>query len=280
MQLRVDVKDSVNRLRLETSFENNRAWMQQRIKGLAKAFKDVDPAIIDTAKDGTYQGTGEFDENDSSISEWNKLRVAIQKVLKEDYEKALAEAAQLKKSDLKSWQNKFSKYGLLFGNYTGMLDESEKLDKIWLWLQIKKEMEKDLSSRSENTQFMNGYHHYGSIDIPHFKSTMTSSQMKELFVTTHDLSEEAQGALCRRISIASDQESLLKLHNDIQNDFKLESTGFIESAPQHFLSKQCWRQIRRALLSSRTGNGSGTLYLEKMLPRYFSTSSENSPKLN
>ncbi|KAH9296780.1 hypothetical protein KI387_028462 [Taxus chinensis] len=297
MQLRVDVKDSVNAWSLETSFENNREMMQKRIKDFARVLK-VDPAVIAAAKDGTYQGTGKFDENDSSISEWNKLRVAIQKPLKEDYEKALAEAAQLKKSDPKIWQEKISKYGSLFSNYTGMLDESEKLDKIWLWLQIKKvtgsngnqsdggneeppnysiseryaEMERDLSSRSENTQFMNGYHNYGSIDIPHFKSTMTSSQMKELFVTTHDLSEEAQGALCRRISIASDQESLLQLHNDIQNDFKLESKGFIESAPQHFFLSnvgdkfggRCYPLVRAMAVALSTGEDAAKIFLDKL----------------
>ncbi|KAH9296773.1 hypothetical protein KI387_028455, partial [Taxus chinensis] len=298
MQLRVYAKDSVNSLSMQTSFENNRAWMQQRIKDLAKVLR-VDDAIIDAAKDGTYGGTGEFDENDPAISEWNKLRDATEKELGHEYNKARAEVAKLKKIDPARWKTKMAKYDFLFCNYTGMLDESKKLDKIWLWLQIKKgtgsngnqseggneelpnytiseryaEMERDLSSRGEKTQFMNGYDNYDNIDIPHYKTTMTSSEMKQLFVRAHDLSEEEQGALCKRISIASDQESLLKLQADIQNDFKLEAeAGFLESAPQHFFLNnvgdkfggRCYPLVRAMAVALSTGEDVAKIFLDKL----------------
>lgn len=43
------------------------------------------------------------------------------------------------------------------------------------------EMERNVMSGSDNAGFKKGYENYGSINIPQFKPTMTSSEMKALF---------------------------------------------------------------------------------------------------
>ncbi|KAH9296775.1 hypothetical protein KI387_028457 [Taxus chinensis] len=287
VEVSLEIKDR-DETSIEVSFGSRRARMQQRIKALANKLK-IDSAIIHGAEDGTYEGSGEFNENDPSIHGWNELRNAI-------------------KEGLRNWKQEVkndTKYPIdplaidaVCEKHMDMLDAAEKLDRIWLWLQIKKatgssgnqseggdqeppndtiseryaEMERELSSRSDNVDFNKGYENYGSIDIPGFKPTMTSSEMKQLFVATDKLSQEQQGALCRSISIASDQESLLKLQEDIQNDFKLEAKGFLEAAPQHFFLSnvgdkyggRCYPLVRAMAVALCTGEYVAKSFLDKL----------------
>ncbi|KAH9303874.1 hypothetical protein KI387_008278 [Taxus chinensis] len=140
MQLRVVekdiVKDKYMDASLQKSFDEKRKWMQQRIKDLAKTL-GISSDVIDNAKDGVYKGKGEFNENDPSINEWNKLRDAIEEKLVEK-NKNEAEAVELKKDDIARWKTNLMKIASEIANYKGMMHASNGLDKIWLWLQIKK----------------------------------------------------------------------------------------------------------------------------------------------
>ncbi|KAH9296784.1 hypothetical protein KI387_028466, partial [Taxus chinensis] len=225
------------------SFAYRRWTMQGSIRSLAKMLS-IDSATIDRAVDGDYGDSGgEFDEDHPSIRGWNELRNAIQGEL-DKIEKQAKASKWSKATDAVCWKQR------------DMLDTAQKLDIIWLWLQVKNatgqsgnaskggevqsnytiseryaEMERDLSSgRDDNADFMKGYQNYGEIHIAQFKPSMTCSEMKKLFVTTDELSKEELGALCRRISITSDQQQkqLLKQEKLIRRNFVSRSNVFPE----------------------------------------------------
>lgn len=291
VEVHLDVQSEHVYTSLQTSFEERRRMMQQRIKALGKKL-GIASAIINRAEDATYGGSREFDENDASIRGWQDLRNAIQEELK-----------KIEKQDkTATWQKAMD---AVCGKHRDMLDAAQKLDRIWLWLHIKKatgtsgnesegdngneskrgevqpndtiseryaEMERDVMSGSVSARFKKGYENYGSINIPQFKPTMTSSEMKVLFVTTDKLSEEEQGALCRHISIAGNQEPWLELHKVIQSDFELQSKGFLESAPQDFFLSnvgdkyggRCYPLVRAMAVALSTGEGVCKNFLDKL----------------
>lgn len=149
VEVHLDVQSDRVYTSLQTSFEERRMMMQQRIKALGKKLR-IDSAIINRAEDGTYRGTGEFDENDASIRGWKELRNAIQeeleKIEKQDFEKQDKGAKCKKAMDavcfFQGKQDEAAKskkaMDAVCGKHRDMLDAAQKIDRIWLWLQIKK----------------------------------------------------------------------------------------------------------------------------------------------
>lgn len=101
---------------LEKKFNDRRTILQNRIKSDAKLLK-VNQSLIDGAKDGVYQGSGQYD--DQAIRGWNELRTAIKSRIDEKGQKGEIKPDVLRKFRAKS-------------------AESASIDETWVWLQIKK----------------------------------------------------------------------------------------------------------------------------------------------
>jgi len=101
---------------LENKFKARRTIIQTRIKSDAKLLK-VNQSLIDRAKDGVYQGSGQYD--DQAIRGWNELRTAIKGRIDEEEKRGTIKPEVLRKFRAKS-------------------AESASIDETWVWLQIKK----------------------------------------------------------------------------------------------------------------------------------------------
>jgi len=101
---------------LEKEFKDRRTIIQNRIMSDANKLK-VKQSLIDGAKDGVYEGSGQYD--DQAIRGWNEMRTAINSRIDEEQQKGEIKHDVLKKFRAKSV-------------------ESASIDKTWVWLQIKK----------------------------------------------------------------------------------------------------------------------------------------------